>query len=566
MALIKGTNNDDMINPLGPIGFLSTPNADTIFGYGGNDSIDGGDGNDFIYGGNGNDKIWGGKGNDTLYGDAGVDQILGGDGDDSIYSDGDGGGYYGDAGNDLMYSGLGLESMNGGSGYDTINHTVFNGDYVFDMTTGLTNFVGESYVNFENVYMGNGNDLVNGNNSPNKIFGGGGNDKIHGWGGDDTLYGGAGIDQLMGGDGNDNLYSDGDGGVYMGGNGDDHLYSSLGIGLETMDGESGSDFIDLSGYSGNYEFNMNTGLTNIAGEKFANFELVEMGKGNDTVTGNNADNWIYGGDGNDKITGGDGNDTLYGEEGFDTISGGNGNDFIVPGSAGGSYKGDAGDDVIFSSLTSPETMDGGTGIDTIHFYGDANYGFNLATGLTNLEGESFINFENAEMGWGDDTVHGSALNNVIKGDIGNDILYGKDGNDTLYGDTGSDTLIGGAGKDLLYGHEVGSLFGFESTKFKFLATSDSAVGANRDIITDFKLGIDKIDLSAIDAEIGGADNAFNFIGTSAFSLPAAVRYYVDNINNNTIVQLDRYADGDFSADMEIQINGIHTLAATDFVL
>ena len=225
-----------------------------------------------------------------MYGDAGVDKIFGGDGDDSIYSDGDGGAYYGDGGNDLMYSGMGLESMNGGSGSDTIDHTIFNGDYVFDMATGSTNFAGESYVNFENVYMGNGNDLVNGNNSPNKIIGGGGNDKIHGWGGDDILYGGSGVDQLIGGDGVDRIYSDGDGGVYLGGNGDDYMYSSLGLGLEIMDGEMGFDSIDLTGYSGNYEFNMSTGLTNFTGEKFANFEFVKMGKGNDTVTGNNADN------------------------------------------------------------------------------------------------------------------------------------------------------------------------------------------------------------------------------------------------------------------------------------
>ena len=71
-----------------------------------------------------------------------------------------------------MFSGLGPETMDGGIGVDLIDHTAFNGNYVFNMATGLTNFAGESYTNFENATMGGGNDTVTGNASNNVINGG----------------------------------------------------------------------------------------------------------------------------------------------------------------------------------------------------------------------------------------------------------------------------------------------------------------------------------------------------------------------------------------------------------
>jgi len=159
--------------------------------------LSGGGGNDTVYGGAGNDTIYGGDGNDVLQGDLGVDLIFGGNGDDNIVSDGDGGQYFGDAGNDLMFSGLGPETMDGGAGIDTIDHRAWNGDYVFNMSTGLTDWAGERYSNFENALMGNGNDSVTGNLSANSINGGGGNDSIYGAAGKDVLTGGLGDDRFM---------------------------------------------------------------------------------------------------------------------------------------------------------------------------------------------------------------------------------------------------------------------------------------------------------------------------------------------------------------------------------
>ena len=127
-----------------------------------------------------------------------------------------------------MFSGLGPETMDGGTGVDLIDHTAFNGNYVFNMATGLTNFPGESYTNFENTNMGGGNDTSPATPSNNVINGGAGND---------TLNGGAGVDTLNGGDGNDVIRSDGDGGTYRGDAGNDTMFS--GLGPETMDGGTG---------------------------------------------------------------------------------------------------------------------------------------------------------------------------------------------------------------------------------------------------------------------------------------------------------------------------------------
>jgi len=261
--------------------------------------LSGGGGNDTVYGGAGNDTIYGGDGNDVLQGDLGVDLIFGGNGDDNIVSDGDGGQYFGDAGNDLMFSGLGPETMDGGAGIDTIDHRAWNGDYVFNMSTGLTDWAGERYSNFENALMGGGNDSVTGNLSANSIDGGGGNDSILGGDGNDTLLGGAGTDTLRGGNGNDVIRSDGDGGQYFGDAGNDSMFS--GLGPETMDGGVGGiDTIDHRAFNGDYVFNMSTGQTNFSffGESFTNFENALMGDGNDSVTGNLSANSIDGGGGN----------------------------------------------------------------------------------------------------------------------------------------------------------------------------------------------------------------------------------------------------------------------------
>ncbi|WP_414512157.1 calcium-binding protein [Nostoc sp. PCC 9305] len=217
MAVINGTNgNDTLIGRFDlPVLFFDFPDTingldgnDSLTGLGTNDTLNGDTGDDTLNGGAGNDILNGGAGNDSLIGGTGRDTLNGGNDNDIIRSDADGGTYRGDAGNDVMFSAIGNEIMDGGTGVDQIDHTAFSGDYVFNMTTGLTNSSGESYINFENAIMGAGNDNVTGSASGNRINGGAGNDTLNGGAGNDILSGGAGNDSLNGGVGNDILQGD----------------------------------------------------------------------------------------------------------------------------------------------------------------------------------------------------------------------------------------------------------------------------------------------------------------------------------------------------------------------
>jgi Ca2+-binding RTX toxin-like protein len=112
-----------------------------------------------------------------------------------------------------------------------------------------------------------------------------------------------------------------------------------------------------------------------------------------------------------------------------------------------------------------------------------------------------------------------------------------------------DFLTGGAGADI---------FVFE--KGDTGKTPDTA-----DVIVDFTAGVDKIDLSAIDANAKtlGVDNAFVFIGANAFHKVAGeLRYEVAGSD----VNVSGDWNGDGHADFMIQVKGVTSLSGSDFIL
>src|SRR5690606_20430230 len=111
--------------------------------------------------------------------------------------------YGGAGGNTIQSDNMSLEQVGGGAGIDLLDTRLFNGDYEVNLVTGLTNWVGESFTNFENIITGDGNDTVTGTAGANEISTSGGNDVVYGGSGDDTLEGGAGADTLNGGGGFD---------------------------------------------------------------------------------------------------------------------------------------------------------------------------------------------------------------------------------------------------------------------------------------------------------------------------------------------------------------------------
>lgn len=149
---------------------------------------------------------------------------------------------------------------------------------------------------------------------------------------------------------------------------------------------------------------------------------------------------------------------------------------------------------------------------------------------------------------GNDTLNASVLGRFLDGHGGRDKLLGGKTADELDGGAGKDTLSGNNGNDI----------------FLFAEAGDSLAGkAGRDLITDFGLGKDRIDLSAIDAVSGGDDDPFSFIKKAKFDGEAgALRY--ETSGKSTLVQAD--LDGDRKADLEIELDGKHALTAGDFVL
>jgi serralysin len=220
---------------------------------------------------------------------------------------------------------------------------------------------------------------------------------------------------------------------------------------------------------------------------------------NDVLTGTAAANTLSGLAGNDLLRGRAGNDTLSGGNGSDLLEGGAGND----------------------------KLDGGGGIDLVTYAGSKT------AVVVDLSGNS----DTARQGTATDTLLG------IEGAIG------SDAGDTFKGDGLRNLFQGGAGRDLCTGGAGRDLFDYDSA-------THSAVGANRDVITDFVHLVDDLDLMGIDADPTRAgDQAFRFVGTAALSAtPGEVGWY--SSGGNTIVR------GSIDADAQAESRSSSTASCS----
>jgi Ca2+-binding RTX toxin-like protein len=272
------------------------------------------------------------------------------------------------------------------------------------------------------------------------------------------------------------------------------------------------------------------------------------------LRGTNASEVIIGDGQSDIINGFGGDDVLIGNFGNDVLHGDTGNDALF---------GNEGNDVLDGGLDLfPDTdrLDGGTGIDTAT-YSQVQHAVtvNLVQGLAFGAGsvDTLVSIENVTGTNFNDSIVGNLGANVLQGAGGNDFLDGLAGNDFISAGSGNDFIKGGAGVDKIFG-------GSGADRFMYNSTADSGVGAgNRDVITGFEHGVDKIDLQAVDAKVGVVGNqAFTFIGSSSFTAEGQVRAFFDG--TNTIVRLN--TSGATGAESEIQLSGNVTLTASDFVL
>ena len=232
---------------------------------------------------------------------------------------------------------------------------------------------------------------------------------------------------------------------------------------------NGIDTLNLSGFSSNSSVNLQPGTfsscdkmtKNISIARDVIIENATTGAGNDSISGNSADNILISNAGADVLNGLEGNDRLFGGAGNDRLYGGTGNDTLNGGSGNDRYLVDSSDDRILEiAKGGTDTVESTVSI-TLEIIGAQVENIILNGTAKDAQGNSLNN-----------TITGNAQDNVLSGGAGNDRLYGGSGNDTLDGGRGNDAMTGGAGDDM----------------YIFNSTRDSAVetaGGGNDTITSY---------------------------------------------------------------------------------
>jgi Ca2+-binding RTX toxin-like protein len=214
----------------------------------------------------------------------------------------------------------------------------------------------------DNIAAYGGNDILRGFAGGDVLWGGGGDDWMDGGSGGDTLYGLSGFDtasyefatsgviihleggscqnsiaqgdklysveEVIGSSYNDMLFGqDGLAETLRGGDGDDIVLASTGA--DNLRGGAGSDTVSYMQSDLGVTVNLTTNTVSggdAQGDTVAGFENVSGSYYNDTLTGTNGANRLFGALGNDTIRGGGGADTIGGSLGRDQMWGGSGGD------------------------------------------------------------------------------------------------------------------------------------------------------------------------------------------------------------------------------------------------
>lgn len=476
------------------------------------------------------------------------------------------------------------------------------------------------YGEIEHAIGGSGTDGIWGSDKGNILQGdptetSGSDDSILGFGGDDILYGMGGNDTLAGGTGNDRLYGDHDPDSDPGANinsgddwlrgedGDDILFG--GLGNNSLDGGGGFDTVNYGlfqpDFMGSYSVicNLETDRTEVywldaydgtshlvATDEIYLVEHVIGTAGDDVIKGK--DNFSYGLPGHNTLRGGAGNDRITGGRWADVLEGGDGDDVLEDGYNGefettglrDEMRGGRGNDTYVVTMAAALLVEqAGEGRDTVHLDPSLTHfllpdhvedglllagawqsglgGNDLANRLTGNESANRLDGVSGKdvlrgLG-GDDVLTGGAGADTLQGGDGRDLLDGGSGNDIVDGGRGADRLFGGTGRDTMSG-------GPGRDTFVFTGIADSRAGSGRDVITDFAVGQDLIDLGAVDGNaVQHRRQSFVFIDGDAFSgLPGQLRFAAGILEGDV--------DGDRIADFQIELQGVTLLTRDSLIL
>lgn len=160
------------------------------------------------------------------------------------------------------------------------------------------------------------------------------------------------------------------------------------------------------------------------------------------------------------------------------------------------------------------TLDGGGGFDRLRYDGGPVFSVdaNLETGIVeinqfNLNDQRFAigTTANVDSVQGFEHVRGSFGSDTLTGDANDNRLEGRDGNDILVDGLGSDTLVGGQGADFF-----------------------TIIGGGQDVITDFEVGVDVLNV-VIDGLAIGDRNAALLGATDTGNGAAVVDFGSGNV-------------------------------------
>jgi Ca2+-binding RTX toxin-like protein len=359
-ALIEGTPCADVIvAPLGVETVLGGGGGDTIYVTPAARAVEGGEGDDTIVG-----EIpvsvnraaatvplppsavpgaifAGGSGDDLIYATDFVIEINGGDGDDELWAE-------------SPRSLIGTPAAppappapipptpRAGSATASQASAVCAPDVPggpFYCGTGNQIFDGEEGADI--VFGERGNDTLRGGDGNDLLYGGIGDDVLRGEADNDLVSGGFGFDDVHGQTENDLVRGDGSGDAALqGGVGTDTLSFSTGV-TPGFDANPGGFFTDSAekgvwvelgstvetrfARNGEARYGGGTeppGTATVAGPIAAGFENVIGTPFDDYIVGSDGANTIYAGGGADVVLGGDGSDTLYGGAAGDRLDGG----------------------------------------------------------------------------------------------------------------------------------------------------------------------------------------------------------------------------------------------------
>lgn len=595
-----------MLNPGAAVDSMETAEAaaTTAIDLTGNEFgqfITGNAGRNVLRGGGGEDRLVGGLGKDTLYGGSGNDQFhflrpadsAIGDQRDTI-ADWAAGDiiYLGFDGNlsqqfdqQLQFIGLGTADRIVGQGqvkyYNYGGNTYLVGNIDADNQADFQIEILGTHAISKSQLWGTVKPAVNGTT---------GSDVLTGFAGDDLLFGNLGRDLLRGGTGADTFIYQTLADSQVGDQRDviaDWAPGDL-IDLKVIDAHVSNygdqDFLFVNdntvgrnveqGTLRTYQFGGNTYVIgNTTADNEADFQIEIVGLHTlsysdfigvtnvSVIEGSSSDDVLRGTSLADRIAGNMGRDVLYGGAGADTFAyrydwdsqAGAQRDTIADWEARDMIDLSAFDAIIttigqdtfiFDGLGTPDRLIAQQHLKYYHYAGNT-----YVVAGTNTTGQA--NFQIELTG-----NHILTSANFIG--LGRTPVQGTNAGETVNGTSGNDAIRGGLGTDLLYGRGG-------SDHFIFASAAESVLGFERDVIMDWSAD-DKLDLRGMDAYSSNEGiQAYTFVGLGSADRnvgQGAVKYY--QYGDNTYVVGNATPDG--TADFQIEIRGLHTLSAADFIL